>query len=397
MRRWGLLFSVALLVRSLQPHGALLYPDGYQYQLMARGIAEHGRPIVQLGHGGDTWIPSAEAALKPLYPLLVAALHLLGPSLATAATLVALVSSAAVVTLAAAVADRLGGSWIAAAGLCLASPAIVFWSGFSGPDSLAQALALGAALAVLSSRERLGGVLWGLGVVARPEVALLALALPLMRRRRVEALVCGLFAIAAVLLIVRPPLALPAGGGIGHGGAIVPLLRSDWPLLLLAAFGLRRSPWLALGLLPLAAYLVKNGESARYLTEMLPVAAIAASMLGARALVGAAALVLATSAPASVGPDPFLPIARGLPPDGEPLVTAAPDAYGLLVSGRAVRFMRPGARGLVLLDGAQRAYEPGVEARGRTVARLPAEFLRPDGRLDESPAVLVRGAVASRG
>ena len=59
--------------------------------------------------------------------------------------------------------------------------------------------------------------------------------------------------------------------------------------------------------------------------------------------------------------------------------------------------MRPGARGLVLLDGAQRAYDPGLGARGRTVARLPAEFLRPDGRLDESPAVLVRGAVASRG
>ncbi len=397
MRRWSLVFGVAVVVRALQPHGALLYPDGYQYQLMARGIAEHGRPIVQLGPGGDTWIPSAEAALKPLYPLLVAVLHLLGPSLATAATLVALVASAAVVTLAAALADRLGGSWIAAAALCLASPAIGFWSGFSGPDALAQALALSAALAVLSNRERLGGVLWGLGVVARPEVVLLALALPLVRRRRVEALTCGLLTIAAVLLIVRPPIAIPAGGGIGHGGAIVPLLRSDWPLLLLAALGLRKSPWLALGLLPLVALVAKNGESARYLTEMLPVAAIAASMLGARALVGAAALALATSAPVPVGPDPFAPVARGLPRSGEPLVTAAPDAYGLLLNGRAVRFMRPGAHGLVLLDGAQRAYDPGLEARGRTVARLPAEFLRPDGRLDESPAVLVRGAVASRG
>ena len=39
----------ALLLRALQFHEALVYPDGYQYLLMARGIAEHGRPTTMLG------------------------------------------------------------------------------------------------------------------------------------------------------------------------------------------------------------------------------------------------------------------------------------------------------------------------------------------------------------
>ena len=65
MRRWwwlAALVPAAVATRALQARGALLYPDGYQYLLMAKGIAAHGRPIVTLGDGGDTWLPSADAS-----------------------------------------------------------------------------------------------------------------------------------------------------------------------------------------------------------------------------------------------------------------------------------------------------------------------------------------------
>ena len=232
MRRWGLVFGVgarrprAPAARRAALPGRLPVPaDGARDRRArpadraARARRRHVDP--ERGGGAEAALPAARRGRCTCS----------GRRSRPRRALVALVASAAVVTLAAALADRLGGSWIAAAALCLASPAIVFWSGFSGPDALAQALALGAALAVLSNRERLGGVLWGLGVVARPEVVLLALALPFVRRRRVEALACGLFAIAAVLLIVRPPIAIPAGGGIGHGGRD----RAAAPLRLAAA------------------------------------------------------------------------------------------------------------------------------------------------------------------
>ena len=76
----GGLFGVTLGVRIDQHHSALLYPDGYQYLLMARGIGEHLRPTTVMGPGGDVFVPSADAAAKPLYPLLVWAAHSLGAS-----------------------------------------------------------------------------------------------------------------------------------------------------------------------------------------------------------------------------------------------------------------------------------------------------------------------------
>ena len=67
-------------------------------------------------------------------------------------------------------------------------------------------------------------------------------------------------------------------------------------------------------------------------------------------------------------------------------MTAAPDAYGVLLPERAVRVMRPGARGFVLVDGPARAYEPHLRVVGRLVARIPAGpgFLRPDGMIDDA-------------
>jgi hypothetical protein len=72
------LFAGALALRLAQHHDALLYPDGYQYLLMARGIAEHFEPTTVLGPGGDTFVPSPDAAAKPVYPLVVAGVHVFG-------------------------------------------------------------------------------------------------------------------------------------------------------------------------------------------------------------------------------------------------------------------------------------------------------------------------------
>ena len=80
------------------------------------------------------------------------------------------------------------------------------------------------------------------------------------------------------------------------------------------------------------------------------------------------------------------------------LVTAAPDAYGVLLPGRAIRAMRPGVSGLILVDGAARAYEPRLVVSGRLVRRIPVDagFVRPDGSLDDAPALLYRGIVEAR-
>ena len=78
----------------------------------------------------------------------------------------------------------------------------------------------------------------------------------------------------------------------------------------------------------------------------------------------------------------------------EPLLSSAPDAYGLLLPTRPVRTMRPGDHGLILLDPAQRLYAPYLRARGNVVARIENDgFVRPDGEIDVDDAVLVAGQV----
>ena len=68
---------VALRLRAMHP--GLLYPDGYQYLVMARGIGEHLRPVATLGPGGDVLAPSADAAAKPLVPRPRRARRVTGP------------------------------------------------------------------------------------------------------------------------------------------------------------------------------------------------------------------------------------------------------------------------------------------------------------------------------
>jgi hypothetical protein len=330
-----LLFGVALVVRLNQQHRALLYPDGYQYLLMARGFSEHLQPTTVLGPGGDTFAPIPDAALKPLFPLLVAGVHMSGMSWLDAARSVTALAGAASVVLLSLLVSRLSGSNLAGLGaglLLLASPSAGFWSGFSGPDPLAQALVLAAALAFAHRSPRFGGALSGLAIAARPELVVVAIAAALVSLRREasrhalrEAAPFAVVVAMLVFVLPRTPVALvdwrllllspfllaaiafvalaPAtlirfATVVGLGGAVFALFaisgphdlwREDWPLLVLGTGGVlvlvrdeRRSEvaTLTLGLVLLlgAVYLVKNPSLARYFSLLLPAAAVLAGI-----------------------------------------------------------------------------------------------------------------------
>jgi hypothetical protein len=453
-------------IRVSQLHAGLLYPDGYQYLLMARGISAHGRPLLRLGAGGDLFVPNLDASLKPLFPTLVAAAHLLGPDWLTAARAVTAVAGASTVALCAALARRLTRSWTSGAvagSICLASPSLAYWGGFVGPDALAPALALAAALALLDRRPALGGALVAACIATRPEYAALALAAvpaPMLDRRARPALIraatTATFVLALLLASVRPPLGVPdarllIGGGVAtallgallvvtHRDTVPPavwacaaavgaatlavvgvpggfhhLLASDWPLLIAAGAGfasaLRYAPLrptavsLALATTVLAAvYFAKNPDLERYLSQLVvPLALIAA--LGATRLRTAvlfapalAALVLLPSTRPDPGTDAFAAAAPVLRQTRGTIVTAAPDAYGLLLYPRPVRALRPGEYGLVVLDAAQRTFEPELGVRGLVIREVSAGdgLRRPDGRVDRKPTLLLRGSVVSR-
>jgi hypothetical protein len=325
------LFALALGVRLGQHHAALLYPDGYQYLLMARGIGEHLQPTTDLGPGGDGFAPSPDAAVKPLYPLLVAAVHAFGLSWLDAARIVTAVAAAAAVTFLALLVSTLSGSRLAgmAAGLVLlASPSLGFWSGFSGPDPLAQALVLAAAVAFVHRRPGLGGMLTGLAISARPETVVLALAAAIVawrtkgaRKDLGRAAPAAMVTVSLVFAVLRTPLMVPdwrlvslvpvlavgawlatvapsaylryaAIAGLGAGGFAIltqpgpsALWRNDWPLLILAAVGvvllIRDESRSAIAvfvvgasLLLGAVYVLKNPSLERYFSALLPAAAV---------------------------------------------------------------------------------------------------------------------------
>ena len=466
------LFTVALGVRATQHHAALLYPDGYQYLLMARGIGEHLQPTTVLGPGGDAFAPSPDASLKPFFPLVVAGVHALGASWLDAARLVTVVAGAWAVTAAAMLVTRLGGSraaGLAAGALLLASPSIGFWSGFSGPDPLAVALVLSAALAFAHQRPGVGGALTGLAVATRPEIALVVVAGWLFALRRTDgrsqlarAVPATVAAVALVYGLLRVPvsvtdwklawLVLILAVGIGlvlvvpaawlryaafAGAGLVALAvlaepgpralwQDDWPLLVAGAAGLgilllRRTDHEAAALAAVgivfllgSVYLVKNPGLVRYFSLLLPAAAVlaglAVSALPPRARLAAlsaitvvAAIGLSNPVPGNRDVDMFPIVARGIAgtlaaAHPEPLVTAAPDAYGFWLPSQTVRDMRPGARGAVLLDATQRLYEAHLTATGRTVVRVSdgIAFAGPDLEIDAGPAILVVGHVVPR-
>ena len=333
-----LLFALAVGVRLGQHHTALLYPDGYQYLLMARGISEHLQPTTVLGPGGETFSPNADAAMKPFFPFLVAAVHTLGLSWLEAARVVTVTAGAITVTALALVVTKLTGSrlgGLAAGVLLLAAPSVGFWSGFSGPDPVAAALVLMAILAFLHDRPRVGGVLVGLAIATRPEIALVALAAALVSlrspsaRRAVARAAPVAIAIAAILfLVLRTPvtvqdwrfvwfapvflaaallvawtprslarvLAIAGAGAVGFSlvtqAGPQGIWHSDWPLLVLGAVSLTlllrnddgtTVATVALGAVILlgAVYVLKNPTLDRYFSLLVPAAALLAGVAAA--------------------------------------------------------------------------------------------------------------------
>lgn len=487
---WPVVALVAFALHLQGRQRGLLYPDGYDYLLMARGIAGHLTPALALGHGGELWVPSVDASLKPLFPALVALISAVAPIRAGADLLTA-AAAAATVVLAGVLAGRLTGSRRGAAlsaAAALASPALAYWSGFAGPDPLAEALALATALALVERRALLAGVLGGLCAATRPEWFVVVAAAGLTgllwsstREAARRALTSGAFTLAIIVAVLRPPLALPSGGPLlllaaiagavlcdvaavwasgtrrratiaaasalaalavvalsGRVPALGALVRGgDWPLLLLGSAGILRACAsgrgrpalliLATVLLLGAIYVYRNAGLERYLAQLIPAVCVAAGFLvapgprsraqgtaetGARrwdppiawvaaatvATVATALVVAAISPRPQLAGDTFASLAGRLAaaPPGT-LLSAAPDAYGFLLPGRAERTLRPGERGLILLDAAQRAYAPGLGAAGVIVARFspPDGFERPDGTLDMGPATLVRGVVTA--
>ncbi len=353
----GVTFLGLVALRAAGLHDGLLYPDGYQYLLMARGIAEHLEPAVTLGQGGDVFAPNVDAAVKPFFPALVALASVLGVSPADAGRAITVLAGAAVPVLTGLLALRLGAGRVAAAVaalLCAVSPTLVYWSGYTGPDPLAQALALGAALTLLHRRPVVGGALAGLCMLTRIDYAIVALAafaaavaVRSLRREAIRSAASGVLVAVVIVGLVRPPVELPpaaaivgslglaglaavlllVAGRVGglwaaciaasivaplallDGGAWSAVARQDWPLLLLAlaglalclrALGTRSIALRIMALsLPLAVlYWVKNPGLERYVAQLLPELALVAA-LGLGTL-GRTRLAMATAASAFV-------------------------------------------------------------------------------------------------
>jgi hypothetical protein len=463
----AVMFAFALGIRLGQHHDALLYPDGYQYLLMARGVSEHLQLTTALGPHGDTFVPNADAAVKPLFPIVVSTIHAVGVSWLDAARLATAAASATAVVALSLLVSKLGGSrlaGIAAGFLLLASPSVAFWSGFSGPDPMAVAFTLTAALAFVHRRSRLGGILTGLAIATRPEVIVIAAAAAVIGIRRPEtrgdvrhAAPAAILTTALVFALVRAPIpihdwrlvrlflvllgaavvaaivplgahryvAIAALGGVGFvlltRSGPHELWSSDWPLVLSGVAGAivllrewRGATVVAVALSAVvllgSVYLVKNPSLARYFTLLLPAAAVLAGV-GLASLprhlraAGLAALVVVIGAgfdhqvPGSRNYDVFEAVARSVAPKlrGEPLVTAAPDAYGFWLPMNSVLQLRTGARGAVLLDASQRMYDPTLTAHGRVIDRVSdgIAFARANGQIDAGPAVLIAGRVVA--
>jgi hypothetical protein len=222
-------------------HGGMLYPDGYQYLVMSRGIAENGRALFDTGRGGDVLLPNADAALKPFEPLLVALLHLGGLGWWDAASIVTAGAAVGVVLLAGALTWHVTGSKLfagSAAALCIASPSVTWWSAFLGPDAVAPCMGLAALLAALRGRPQVAGVLAGLAATSRPEYALAAgvalIGMLIERETRQAAargFACALLTVAAVIAVTRPPLGIVDGGQLAMAGGAVILAGVAWAMV----------------------------------------------------------------------------------------------------------------------------------------------------------------------
>jgi hypothetical protein len=419
----ALLPVVGLLaaVRLREMHSALLYPDGYQYLLMAKGIAAHGRPFLRLGPNGDTLLPSADAAMKPVFPAAVAAVHLLGLSWTQAARAVTAVAGAAAIVLTGLLAGRLGGSRLAAvvaAGLCLASPEFRFWTGFAGPEPLALALATAAVLVLHARRPVLGGVLVALAVLTRPEFLLPAAAaavagfvLPQARKKTAEAAMSAALTTGAVLVAFRPSLVLPPVAAFaslaaaplaataffalrrrrptasvalvaavfaaavaivvaGRAPGLRVWLAADWPLFAAAAAGAIVCAWtpfrrasadavVLAAVLLLAAYWTKNPASDRYVALLTPLLALLCG-LGVSALRSSAYRALAAVLAALVLWEGATAGAGRAAPASDQFAAVAAEIAARRLPDRPFVTVAPDAYGVLLLGRSVRLPRPGA-------------------------------------
>jgi hypothetical protein len=199
--------------------------------------------------------------------------------------------------------------------------------------------------------------------------------------------------------------------------------QDDWPLLLAGLGGcalavqtrrLRAAlcAFVLAGALLALVYALKNPGADRYLSLLTPLVAVLAGFgvaaptraqqrVAVLAVAGLFATTLALGRSPARAPDAFPEVARqlqalNLPP--LPIVTAAPDAYGVLLPHRGVRVARPGVNGLIILDGAMRAYDPDLRFTARVLATLDpgAGFVGPDGVIDRRPVRVAIGRVVGR-
>jgi hypothetical protein len=171
------------------PLGLLASWDGRWY----RTVAENGY-LLEPGRQSDP-------AFFPLFPLLLRAGHALGVSYSVAGVVIANIAFlAAMLVFEALTRELLGADVARRATILLAVCPLSFVFSMAYPESVVLALATGAGLAAYRGRWGVATVLLGLGTLARPETAFVALALfPVAWRERSGRALAAVAAPAAAL------------------------------------------------------------------------------------------------------------------------------------------------------------------------------------------------------
>ena len=165
-------FPVALVVRLDQHHSSLLYPDGYQYLPHGAGNRRAFPADDRARTGGDTFVPNADAAVKPLFPL-VARWSM--PSACRGRRRDARHGDRRGVGGGCCRASRPGSQRIDSLrgwprARCPREPERCVLDRVLGTGSSRRCAGFQSALALVYRRARLGGVLVGLAVATRPEM-----------------------------------------------------------------------------------------------------------------------------------------------------------------------------------------------------------------------------------
>lgn len=179
------LCAVGLVIRLHNVTSYILYPDGYQNLLVAQNLAHAHGLLGSLGPHGMQY-PNSLALTRPLYPALVALIHmLLHVSYIAAGHRVSLVASVLAIPLgyyAARVATDRQLPAVVAASLMAASFTAIVWSGYTMTESVGNAVMLLTLLMLFTAYRQetvqrktavMLGLLLGLCFLARYEYLLL--------------------------------------------------------------------------------------------------------------------------------------------------------------------------------------------------------------------------------